>query len=204
MYKARYDTIPEPVSVEPQRNLRTGETHLTVTVTANAQKELAPKGEHEVWVVDENVFSEKEGEIDLDAVRANPAAYLHYIPTATRQQGKDKAQAMLDALRNGCPVVPVPGYREGAAVCNRPADQVKLVAGLAMGGLPYYELASGEVVSLSVDDIMLIAADVAAAETRLQQAKQSCWAAIDAARGEDDIASALADFAATLATYEAH
>ncbi len=184
-----------------QRNFKTGDVYLQITVTANARKEAAPEGGAEVWVVDENSFCEKEGDIDVDAVRANPEAYLHYVPSNIRQSAREKAQLMLDKLRNGCPIVPVPSYRGGAAVCNRAADQVKLVAGLAMGGLPYYELASGEIVTLSTGDIQSIAVDVAAAETAWQQAKQACWAAIDAAQGEEEVAAALAEFATVLSAY---
>lgn len=62
------------------------------------------------------------------------------------------------------------------------------------GGLPYYELASGEVVSLSAADIQAIAIDITQAETLMQQGKQECWAAINAAKGQEDIDKALAEY----------
>ncbi len=196
MQTTQYNTPPPQVLITRHRD------KVHVTITANAtQVEASEEGEQPQWQADTHSFWEIEGEIDLEAVRANPEAYLHYVPKATRETAREKAQLMLDKLREGCPIVPVPSYRGGAAVCNRPADQVKLVAGLAMGGLPYYELASGEVVSLSTGDIQSIAVDVAAAETAWQQGKQACWAAIDAAQGEDEVAAALAEFATVLSAY---
>ncbi len=192
MKTSQYTQKPEPVLVQHQGR------SIHVTIAAHA----VPSGaEPELWQADINRFWVPEGELDLNALRENPAAWLHYVPLATRQAGKDRAQQMLDELRAGTPIVPVPSYRTGAAVCNRPADQVKLLGGLQLGGLSYYELASGEVVSLSEDDIKAIALDVTNAETRLQQAKQECWAAIDAATGQQDIEAALAGFETVLATY---
>ncbi len=189
MTKTQYTQQPPPVLIQQHG------AYVHITVAANATQTGT---EPEEWETDTHAFWEQKGELNLADLRAHPEAYLHYIPRATRQAAKDKAQQMLDTLRTACPVVPVPSYREGAAVCNRPADQVKLVAGLAMGGLPYYELASGEVVALSEADIKAIAVDVTAAETRWQQAKQACWAAIDAAGSTADMDAALAAFVAVL------
>ncbi len=194
MKTVQYSQRPEALLLSPCGEM------VRVTLTANAR---TSEDDAEQWEADTHEFWEKASELDLDALRANPSAWLNYVPVATRQEAKDKAQLMLDKLRAACPVVPVPGYREGAAICNRSGDQVKLVAGLAMGGLPYYELADGEIVSLSAADIKSIAADVAAAETVWQQAKQQCWAAIDTAQNEEDIAVALADFGVVLAAYAA-
>ncbi len=201
MYKARYDTIPEPVSVERQLNFKTGETYLLVRVTANAQRELDSESMREVWVVDENAFSEKEGVLELDAVLANPAAFLQYFSVEFRGGKKKEAQDALDALRDSCPIVPVPNYREGATVCNRPRDQIFLLEGARRGGLPAYELANGEMVSLTAADIDAIAADVAAAEMSWQLGKQACWRAIDEAHSEAEMDSAIASYKATLDGY---
>ncbi len=196
MKKTHYARKPEPLLIQHQ----SGYVHVELALNP---VELPPDSETEpaTWEADTHEFWEQEGVLDLDALRAQPEAYLHYIPHATRQVAKDRAQQMLDTLRSGNPVVPVPSYRAGAAVCNRPADQVKLVAGLAMGGLPYYELANGDVVNLSEDDIKAIAADVAKAETAWQQAKQQCWQNIEAAEGANGIEKAIEEFAAQLSPY---
>ncbi len=196
MQKTRYTTSPEPVLIQHHGQM------IQITLALHAQA-VSPTTEQpcEQWEADTHQFWEEADRLDLEALRTNPEAYLHYIPHATRQAAKDRAQQLLDTLRDSCPVVPVPSFREGASVCNRPADQVKLVAGLAMGGLPYYELANGEIVNLSEADIQSIATDITAAETTWQQAKQQCWAAIDSAQSNEDISTALAGFANELSCF---
>lgn len=187
MIKVHYSEKPEPVLVQKFRD------KVGITIALNPEEVESGEGDQRTtqWVADTNDFWEMEDSINLEDVYAHPENYLYYLPAKEKRFFKDKAQAMLDALRNSTPIVPVPSYREDAAVCNRPADQIKLIAGLTMGGLPYYELASGEVVNLSVTDLQAIAVDVTAAETTWQQAKQTCWAAIDAAGTEEEAVDAL-------------
>ncbi len=190
MTTTHFTQQPTPVLVQHLR----GHIHVSLALHARQiNSDSTPD-----WEADCHQFWEQEGVLDLADLQAQPEAYLHYIPRATRQAAKDQAQVMLDALRAAGPVVPVPSYRKGAVVCNRPADQVKLLAGLSMGSLPYYELASGEVVNLTAEDIKAIAVDVAAAETAWQQAKQACWQTIDTAEAEEDITTALANFSTLL------
>ncbi len=197
MDKARYTSEPEPVLIQRHTSLD-GVEHIGVTVTANA---TMIEADPEQWEADTHHFWEEAGNLNLEDVVAHPEAYLHYMSVRTRSDAKTQAQGMLDKLRNGCPVVPVPSYRTGASVCNRASDKTFLMGGLLLGGLATFELADGEIVSLSVDDIKLIAADVAAAETRLQLAKQDCWMEIDGAGSWEDITDALARFEAVLNEY---
>ena len=192
MEKVRYTKEPEPVLIQRHNG------YIHVTVTANATQVAQ---EPEQWEADTHEFWELEHELDVQDVVRQPAAYLSYMTVATRRGAKQQAQALLDKLRNGCPVVPVPSLYEGAAVCNRASDKVMLLGGLQMGGLPYFELASGDVVSLSMEQLQGIMHDVANAEVRLQQAKQQCWADIEAAGSRADICRAIEVFEGVLAEY---
>ena len=191
MQKTRYSEQPEPVLVEAIK----GYVHITVAVNITQVESDPP-----AWEADTNRFWVPAGELDLDAVRQNPAAYLHRAThlSDARAEAKAKAQMAVDSLRNGCPVVLVPSFRAGAAVCHRPADDVKMLGGFLMGGLPYFELASGEVVSLTADDLAGIMQDVTQWEVAVQQAKQAAWVAIDAATSQDEIDAALIALEAAL------
>jgi hypothetical protein len=91
--------------------------------------------------------------------------------------------------------VDVPTYKEGYAVMHREKDDINLLAGLMMGGLPYYEFADGQTVApLSAEDIQKIYTDLAAHEIGLQQSKQACWAAIDAAATHEEADAALKSY----------
>lgn len=150
------------------------------------------------WQGETRSFWLPEGELEPDVVAEYPEKYFWYDK---HKEYKAQAQKLLDDLRNGCPIVPVPSFKEGAAVCNRAADQTKLLAGLSMGGIEYYELASGEIVNLSLEDIKAIAKDIAAAEMTWQRAKQECWAAITAANYEEEMREAVSNLEETLKAY---
>lgn len=169
-----------------------------VRVTANA----TPLENGEGYEADTHEFWERADALDLEDVVAQPHAYLNYIPMGCREGAKLQAQGMLNKLRKGDFVVPVPSYREGAAVCNRAEDQSKIAIAYARGkGMAVFELADGEIVSLTHEDIEKIINDGEAAEIRLQQAKQACWAAIDETDNFAAITQILDDFDAVLAEY---
>lgn len=191
MQKIRYSEQPVPVLVETIK----GYVHITVAVNATQVESDPP-----AWEADTNGFWCPVGELDLDEVRQNPAAYLTRAThlSDARAEAKATAQRMVDELRNGCPVVPVPSFRTDAAVCHRPADDVKMLGGYLMGGLSYFELASGEVVSLTAENLGGIMQDVTAWEVAVQQAKQAAWEAIDSATSQAEIDAALTALAAAL------
>ncbi len=170
-----------PVLTHPYGN------YLHVTLSLSGEEK------HEFW--------EEAEALDVSDLHAHPERYLHYVPLATRRVAKEQAELMLEKLRNGCPVVPVASYREGARVCNRAADRATLLSGLALGGLSCYELADGELVNLNTDELRAIILDLTTAETLWQQALHQCCAAIDNATDEREIATALADFATLLSGY---
>ena len=99
MQKTRYSEQPEPVLVEAIK----GYVHITVAVNITQVESDPP-----AWEADTNRFWVPAGELDLDAVRQNPAAYLHRAThlSDARAEAKAKAQMAVDSLRNGCPVVP--------------------------------------------------------------------------------------------------
>lgn len=144
----------------------------------------------EEWQADTRSFWLPEGELDPETVKANPEQYLYYD---VKKAAKVTAQTLVDNLRNNYPVVPVPSFREGAAVCHRPADDVKMLGGVLMGGLPYFELASGEVVSLTQADLENIMKDVTTWEISVQTAKQTAWATIEVATTQEAIDTAVKD-----------
>lgn len=144
----------------------------------------------EGWQADTRSFWLTKGELDPETVKANPEQYLYYD---VKKAAKVTAQTLVDNLRNNYPVVPVPSFREGAAVCHRPADDVKMLGGVLMGGLPYFELASGEVVSLTQADLENIMKDVTTWEISVQTAKQTAWATIEVATTQEAIDTAVKD-----------
>ncbi len=153
------------------------------------------------WEAEENYFWEVAANLNLEDVVAHPEAYLEYVAACIRKRNKDLAQEALNKLRNEYIVVPVPSYREGAAICCRPGDKCNLMYGLQAGGLDKFELADGSLVSLTAADLAAIGKDAAAAETLLQEAKQLCWMEIDGAANMEDIEDALAVFWQLLAEY---
>lgn len=208
MHEARYTQLdaPSPVSVEYKTNERTRIEYAEVTIRVNPRIESNPDTNTQNWLVDENVYWERVCDLDLDAVNANPEAYLHYLPVHYREAKKQEAQDMLDALRNNGSVVPVPSFRTDAAVYNRTSDKAMFSAALARGnGLPGYELASGEMVApLTHEQMQAIYDDVAAAEIAWQLGKQTCWATIDAATDEQAVKDALAAYKEQLDAYTLH
>ena len=175
-----------------------GSTQVTITINITEHQE-EPSSEEETprksWEGDQYIFWEKTDVLDKEAVLADPEAYYGYITSECRQAAKDKAQAHLDYVRKHTHRVDVPSYREGYAVMHTEKDNIYLLAGLLMGGLTYYEFADGQTVApLSTEDIQKIYADLAAHETALQQGKQACWAAIDAAKTEEEVNIALEDY----------
>lgn len=172
-----------------------GSTQVTITINVSEHQE-EPSGEEETprksWDGDQYIFWEKTDVLDKDAILADPEAYYGYVTSECRQAAKDKAQAHLDYVREHIHRVDVPSYKEGYAVMHTEKDDIYLLAGLLMGGLSYYEFADGQTVApLSIEDIQKIYADLAAHETGLQQGKQACWAAIDAAKTEEEVEEAL-------------
>ena len=172
-----------------------GSTQVTITINVTEHQE-EPSGEEETprksWEGDQYIFWEKTDVLDKDAILADPEAYYGYVTSECRQTAKDKAQAHLDYVREHIHRVDVPSYKDGYAVMHTEKDDIYLLAGMLMGGLPYYEFADGQTVSpLSTEDIQKIYADLAAHETGLQQGKQACWAAIDAAKTEGEVVEAL-------------
>lgn len=172
-----------------------GSTQVTITINVTEHQE-EPSSEEETprksWEGDQYIFWEKTDVLDKDAILADPEAYYGYVTSECRQTAKDKAQAHLDYVREHIHRVDVPSYKDGYAVMHTEKDDIYLLAGMLMGGLPYYEFADGQTVSpLSTEDIQKIYADLAAHETGLQQGKQACWAAIDAAKTEGEVVEAL-------------
>ena len=147
------------------------------------------------WEGDLYSFWESEEYLDKEAILANPEAFTTYVPVSYKNSLKDKAQQHLDYLREHIHRVDVPTYKEGYAVMHREKDDINLLAGLMMGGLPYYEFADGQTVApLSAEDIQKIYTDLAAHEIGLQQGKQACWAAIDAATTHEEADMALKSY----------
>jgi hypothetical protein len=144
------------------------------------------------WEGDQYIFWELTTALDKEAILANPEAFITYVPVSYKNSLKDKAQQHLDYVRDHTHRVDVPTYKEGYAVMHREKDDINLLAGLLMGGLPYYEFADGQTVApLSPEDIQKIYTDLAAHEIGLQQHKQACWAAIDAATTQEEADAAL-------------
>ena len=147
------------------------------------------------WEGDQYIFWELTEVLDKEAILANPEAFTTYVPVSYKNSLKDKAQQHLDYVRDHTHRVDVPTYKEGYAVMHREKDDINLLAGLMMGGLPYYEFADGQTVApLSPEDIQKIYTDLAAHEIGLQQQKQACWAAIDAATTQEEADAALKNY----------
>lgn len=147
------------------------------------------------WEGDQYIFWELTEVLDKEAIAANPEAFTTYVPVSYKNSLKDKAQQHLDYVREHTHRVDVPTYKEGYAVMHREKDDINLLAGMMMGGLPYYEFADGQTVTpLSPEDIQKIYTDLAAHEIGLQQQKQACWAAIDAATTHEEADMALKNY----------
>lgn len=195
-YKATFFQEPTPVSFYELR----GKTQVTIIINIE-EKQTTPEEDRPeeeefepqtYWEGDLYQYWELTSEVDKDAITANPEAFTTYLPSTTRQAAKDKAQQHLDYIRATVHVVPVPSFREGWAVMHRAEDDIKMLAGLIAGGLPYFEFADGQVESpLSVESLQLILQDVMAHEVHIQQEKQACWAAIDAATTQEEVDAAL-------------
>lgn len=195
MEKTRYSEEPEPVLVQSHAGW------IKITVACNAVQ----TGDDPVqWEADVHTFWEAADAIDVASVVADPEAYLHYIPRQVRASYRQKAQGLLDAWRQGRPVVPVPSFREGAAVLCRTEDKAMFSAAMARGrGLPAYELADGEIVALTHEQMQAIYDDVESAEIAAQTGKQIAWAAIDSADSTEAMEEALDGFAKVLNQYVA-
>lgn len=145
------------------------------------------------WIATVNDFWERASALSPEEVEANPEAFIDRANQLSDQRTDKKTliQKLVDDLRSGCPIVPVPSFREDAAVCHRPADDVKMLGGVMMGGLPYFELASGEIVSLTKEDLQNIMKDVTQWEIDLQQKKQTCWTLLDKANTQEELDAAV-------------
>ncbi len=194
-YKATFSQEPTPVSFYELR----GKTQVTIILNIEEKQTTPEEGQTEeefepqtYWEGNLYQYWELTSKVDKDAITANPEAFVAYIPSTIRQAAKDKAQAHLDYVRKHTHRVDVPSYREGYAVMHRAEDDIKMLAGLIAGGLPYFEFADGQVESpLSVESLTLILQDVMAHEVHIQQEKQGCWSAIDAATTQEEIDAAL-------------
>lgn len=187
MHKTYYTEKPEVLMLDKCFD------KVNYTISINIEPIL--EEDKEGWQADTRSFWLPEGELDPETVKANPEQYLYYD---VKKAAKVTAQTLVDNLRNNYPVVPVPSFREGAAVCHRPADDVKMLGGVLKGGLPYFELASGEVVSLTQADLENIMEDVITWEVSIQTAKQTAWAAIEVATTQEAIDTALKDLETAL------
>lgn len=194
-YKATFSQEPTPVSFHELKD----KTQVTIILNIEEKHTMPEEGQPEeefepqtYWEGDLYQYWELTSEVDKDAIISNPEAFVAYLPSTIRKAAKDKAQEHLDYVREHTHRVDVPSYKEGYAVMHRERDDINLIAGMAMGGLPYFEFADGQVVApLTPEDIKLIYQDLAAHEIGLQQGKQACWAAIDAAKTEEEVAEAL-------------
>lgn len=190
-YKATFAVRPEAVSYQVLKD----KTQVTI-ITNIAEKQTEPETEDQevqtYWEGDLYQYWELTSHVDREAISASPESFVGYLPSTIRQAAKDKAQQQLDHIRATVHVVPVPSYREGWAVMHRAEDDIKMLAGLIAGGLPYFEFADGQVEApLSVESLKLILQDVMTHEVHIQQEKQACWAAIDAATTEEEVNAAL-------------
>lgn len=188
MQHVNFSEKPEPVTFQEFKD------STYVTIVTNIEEVITEEhiGEEEMtrshWEGDQVTFWEETAILDKDAIVENPEKFLNYVPSKYRQQAKDKAQEHLDYVRKNTHRVNVPTYKEGYAVMHRAEDDIYLLAGMTMGGLPYYEFADGQVVSpLTIEDISKIYTDIATHEVTLQQGKQYCWALIDAAQSIEEV-----------------
>lgn len=186
---------PKPVSLVDFKN------DTEVTIVINITEVVDPIIDSESgevtthWEGDQYIFWETTANIDREAIIASPESFINYVPLKYKNELKDRAQKHLDCIREHTHRVDVPTYKEGYAVMHRPKDDINLLAGLVMGGLPYYEFADGQTVApLLPEDIQKIYMDVAAHEVKIQQDKQTCWAAIDAATTYEEADAALAEY----------
>jgi hypothetical protein len=194
-YKATFSQEPTPVSFHELKDKTQVTIILNIEEKQTTPEEGQPEEEFEpqtYWEGDLYQYWELTSHVDREAISASPESFVGYLPSTIRQAAKDKAQQHLDHIRATVHVVPVPSYREGWAVMHRAEDDIKMLAGLIAGGLPYFEFADGQVEApLSVESLKLILQDVMAHEVHIQQEKQACWAAIDAATTEEEVNAAL-------------
>lgn len=199
---ASFSTKPEPVTFSTYHDVTEVRIVLNIievedpVLSSSEIEEVEAQTEETTitthWEGDLYSFWEANEHLDKEAIIADPESYSSYVPVKYKVSLKDRAQKHLDCIREHKHVVDVPTYKEGYSVMHREKDDIKLLAGMIMGGLPYYEFADGQVVApLSSEDIQKIYIDLAAHETKLQQDKQACWAAIDAAKTHEEADAAL-------------
>ena len=187
MQHVNFSEKPEPVVFQEFKD----STYVIITtniteITTEGTSEEEPTRTH--WEGDQESFWEVTELLNKEDILENPESFINYVPSKYRQQAKDKAQEHLDFIRKNTHRVDVPSYKEGYAVMHRAEDNIYLLAGMMMGGLPYYEFADGQVVSpLTTEDISKIYTDIATHEITLQQGKQYCWSMIDAAQSIEEV-----------------
>lgn len=181
MKKANYDYKPEVVTTQVYNN--------KIKFDINLNIEEVKDGEQISYTADLYSFWVPVGELDPDTVKENPELYTDYVSQSGKQAYKNKAQAIVDKIREN-PVVEIPSFRENAYINHRPSDDVKLLGGIMLGGLPYFELADGEVVALTKENLEGIMQDVAAWEVELQKTKQEVWDTIERAASLNEILDA--------------
>lgn len=181
MIKANYDYKPEAVMTQEYNN--------KIKFDINLNIEEVKDGEQISYTADLYSFWVPAGELDPDTVKENPELYTDYVSQSGKQAYKNKAQVVVDKIREN-PVVEIPSFRENAYINHRPSDDVKLLGGVMLGGLPYFELADGEVVALTKENLEGIMQDVAAWEVELQKTKQEVWDTIESAMSINEILDA--------------
>lgn len=154
---------------------------ININIVKNDDEESYSADFYSFWV--------KKDELSLEEVEKNPEKYIDYVTLEEKKKAKEKAQKIVDKIREN-PIIPVPSYREDAKINHRASDDIKLLGGYMMGGLEYFELASGEIVSLSQNDIAYMMKDAATWEVNLQKAKQQAWTQIDNAISHEEIENA--------------
>lgn len=195
MQHVSFSTKPEPVTFVSYGNAT--EVQIVLNIIEVEDPVLSESDAEETtvtthWEGDLYSFWEANEYIDKEAIIASPETYSTYVPIKYKTSLKDKAQKHLDCIREYKHIVAVPTYKEGYFVMHREKDDINLLAGMMMGGLPYYEFADGQVVApLTPEDIQKIYTDLAAHEIKLQQDKQACWSAIDAATTCEEADAAL-------------
>lgn len=186
MQHVNFSEKPEAVTFQEFKDT----TLVTITINIEEVKTESVNDEESTihWEGDQVTFWEDTASLDKEAITANPAEFINYVPLKYKQQAKDNAQEHLDYIRKNTHRIDIPTYKEGYAVMHRPEDNIYLLAGMQMGGLAYYEFADGQVVSpLAPEDIAKIYTDIATHEINLQQGKQYCWSLIDAAKTKEEV-----------------
>lgn len=88
METARYTHEPPPVLADPP-------CHGLVRYTVNANPRQI---DNETWEAEQHTFWEAPGNVDVEAMRQNPGAWLNYIPQYIRQAAQEQVDAWNDTM----------------------------------------------------------------------------------------------------------